>query len=302
LTAAALAGAAVAADATMVFASPAALVNMDKTSGDLTPRMRTALLKVRTLMSAGAPVPADLLRRVSTLVPNAELHTPYGMTEVLPVADITLAEIDEAGVGNGVCVGLPIAGVDIEISPVNTSGEATGPLTYAPGVVGEICIRAAHARDHYDKLWATSAAASQPPGWHRSGDIGHLDEAGRLWVEGRMVHTIITAGGVVTPVAIEHTAESVGGIAQAAAVGVGPTGTQQVVVVVVTDEPRRKASLLLDHRADEVRAAVGVGVDVVAVLAVPELPVDKRHNSKINRTRVATWAERVLAGGKVGLP
>ena len=300
LTATALAGAAVAANATMVFASPAALVNVDKTSEDLTPRMRAALSQVRTLMSAGAPVPAALLRRVSELVPHAQLHTPYGMTEVLPVADISLAEIEAAGTGNGVCVGRPIAGVDIEISPVDPMGTAVGPLTSVPGVVGEICIRAAHARDHYDKLWATSAAASQPPGWHRSGDIGHLDDEGRLWVEGRMVHTIITATGVVTPVAIEHMAESVSGITQAAAVGVGPVGTQQVVVVVVTDEPVRKAGVVLGSIADNLRAVVSV--DVAAVLAVPALPVDKRHNSKINRTRVAAWAERVLAGGKVGLP
>jgi hypothetical protein len=49
-----------------------------------------------------------------------------------------------------------------------------------------------------------------------------------------------------------------------------------------------------------VRAAVQP--DIAAVLEVPALPVDRRHNSKINRTRVAAWAERVLSGGKVGRP
>lgn len=43
-----------------------------------------------------------------------------------------------------------------------------------------------------------------------------------------------------------------------------------------------------------------VDVDVAAVLLVPALPVDKRHNSKIDRTRVARWAEQVLAGGRFG--
>jgi acyl-coenzyme A synthetase/AMP-(fatty) acid ligase/pimeloyl-ACP methyl ester carboxylesterase len=300
LTAAALAGAAVAIDATMIFASPAALVNVDRTGEDLTPRMRSALLRVRILMSAGAPVPAELLRRVADLVPRAELHTPYGMTEVLPVADISLAEIEDAGIGNGVCVGYPIDSVAVSISPLDGFGAAVHELTTEPGVSGEICIQAPHARDHYDKLWATSAAASQPAGWHRSGDIGHLDEAGRLWVEGRMVHIITTAGGVVTPVGLEHAAESVDGISQAAAVGVGPADTQQVVLVVVTEEERRRAGAASRDLADAVRDLVGV--DVAAVLVVPALPVDKRHNSKINRTRVAAWAERVLAGGKVGLP
>jgi hypothetical protein len=52
--------------------------------------------------------------------------------------------------------------------------------------------------------------------------------------------------------------------------------------------------------ADAVRAAVSV--PVAAVLAVPGLPVDIRHNSKIDRARVAAWAERVLAGGRAGRP
>lgn len=298
LTAEALAGAAAAIGATMVFASPAALVNVDKTAVDLTPRLQSALLDVRLLMSAGSPVSSELLRRVSGLVPNAELHTPYGMTEVLPVSDISLAEIEQAGVGNGVCVGSPVTGVEVGVSPLDDFGNATGTLTTDPGISGEICVQAAHARDRYDKLWATTSAASHPVGWHRSGDIGHLDADGRLWVEGRMVHIIRTASGAVTPIAIEHAAESVAGVAQAAAVAVGPVGTQQIVVVVVTDEPGRAAGLAGLDLADAIRKVVVV--DVAAVLEVPSLPVDKRHNSKIDRTRVAAWAERVLAGGRVG--
>jgi len=38
------------------------------------------------------------------------------------------------------------------------------------------------------------------------------------------------------------------------------------------------------------------------VLVVPSVPVDKRHNSKIDRTRIAAWAEKVLAGGRMGRP
>ena len=55
---------------------------------------------------------------------------------------------------------------------------------------GEICVAAAHVKDHYDRLWATEQASSRDPGWHRTGDVGHLDAAGRLWVEGRLVHVI----------------------------------------------------------------------------------------------------------------
>jgi len=298
LSATALGDAVAAIGATLVFASPAALANIAATATELTPTHREALSRVRLLISAGAPVSPQVLRRAGELMPGAEPHTPYGMTEVLPVADITLAGIEEAGEGSGVCVGQPLEGVEVAIDSLDGLGRPRGGFDTHPGVVGEICIRAAHANDGYDRLWVTQQATAQPPGWHRSGDVGHLDAKGRLWVEGRLVHVIETAAGPVTPVAVEQAARSVSGVDLAAAVGVGPVGTKQVVVVVAQRPRPRRAGLAAPALADQVRAAVGV--DVAAVLVVPELPVDQRHNSKIDRTRVARWASRVLAGGRIG--
>lgn len=297
LEASALGDAVLAVDATLVFASPAALVNVVKTASSLTDEHRSAFEKVRLLLSAGAPVRPSLLRAANDLFPNAVARTPYGMTEVLPVADISLDEIETAAGGDGVCVGSVVSGVEVRISEVDPTGQAVGELTSEPGVMGEIIVRAAHARDGYDRLWHTQYKASQPPGWHRSGDVGHLDDDGHLWVGGRIGHVITTAGGPVTPVAIEQAVESLEQIEMAAAVGVGPVGTQQVVVVVeLLAGPRRPCLGSLELH-DQVRAVVAQ--DVVSVLVVAKLPVDRRHNSKIDRTRVASWAEDVLAGGRV---
>lgn len=298
LTATALAAAAEAVGATLVFASPAALSNVVATADELAPHDHAALAAVRLVMSAGAPVPVATLRAVAELMPNAELHTPYGMTEVLPVADISLEEIEAAGAGDGVCVGHAVPGVEVAVSGLDGQGMATGSLTTEAGTVGEVCIRAGHMRDGYDKLWATQQSASQPPGWHRSGDVGHLDADGRVWIGGRIGHVITTSSGPVTPVGIEHAVMALPEVDLAAAVGVGPSGTQHLVVAVVTGNPPFRPGLASRDLADRVRAAVDD--DVAAVLATPALPVDKRHNSKIDRTRVARWAERVLAGGRVG--
>jgi len=296
LRAVTLADAAEAIGATLVFASPAALANVIATAGDLTPRHRAALARVRLVLSAGAPVASTVLRAVAELMPNAALHTPYGMTEVLPVADITLAGIEAAGAGNGVCVGRPVAEATVAICPIDDCGNASGTLTTHAGVVGEVCIHAAHAKDGYDKLWVTQHR-SEHEQWHRSGDVGHLDADGRLWIEGRMIHVMTTASGPVTPVGIEQACESEAGISRAAAVGVGPAGTQQVVVVVVPAVPPQRPDLAPDALTQRVRAVAGV--EVAAVLVVPALPVDKRHNSKIDRTRVGKWASAVLAGGRM---
>ncbi len=306
LTAVALADAVAAVAATVVFASPAALRNVVATAGDLTEDHRRALGGVRLLMSAGAPVPAALLREVRALLPGAEAHTPYGMTEALPVADISLAGLDAAGSGEGVCVGPPVAGVTVAVSALDADGRSVAEPSTDPGTTGEVCVRAAHVKDRYDQLWATERESGRTPGWHRTGDVGHLDDSGRLWVEGRLVHVVTTADGPVTPVGVEQRVEAVPGVRAAAVVGVGPPETQQVVVVVVLDDPapsRRTLSrrvLAPPELAASVRSAAGV--PVAAVLVAGSLPVDIRHASKVDRTRVGRWAARVLAGGRVGAP
>jgi acyl-CoA synthetase (AMP-forming)/AMP-acid ligase II/pimeloyl-ACP methyl ester carboxylesterase len=296
LTAKALADAASAVGATLVFSSPAALVTVLATGNALDDAARTSLRRVRLLLSAGAPVPADLLRRVRALMPAASAHTPYGMTEALPVADVKLDEVEKAGAGNGVCVGRPVDGVELALSPLAADGTVADALTTTTDVTGEICVRAGHVKDHYDQLWVTERA-SVHEGWHRSGDVGHLDAEGRLWVEGRLSHVILTSSGFVTPVGLEQRVETVPEVRLAAAVGVGPPGVEQVVLVVETGPTARRAALAPLRLADDVRRVAGV--DVAAVLAVPALPVDIRHNSKIDRARVARWAAGVLAGGRI---
>jgi acyl-coenzyme A synthetase/AMP-(fatty) acid ligase/pimeloyl-ACP methyl ester carboxylesterase len=300
LTAAALADAAAAADATVVFASPAALRNVVATAGGLSQAQQAALDGVRLVMSAGAPVPARLLRQVGRVLPKAALHTPYGMTEALPVADISLPEIEEAGPGNGVCVGLPRPGVEVRLSPLDRLGRAEGALTGEPEVTGEICVAAAHVKLRYDRLWVTEQASSRNEGWHRTGDVGHLDQAGRLWVEGRLVHVVTAPEGPVTPVGIEQVIEALEEVAMAAVVGVGPIGTQQLVAVVVPAAAEQASGPLASPAVAAAVRAAAAPTPIAAVLVTPRLPTDIRHASKIDRVAVARWAGRLLTGQRPG--
>ncbi|PZE83369.1 hydrolase [Curtobacterium sp. MCBD17_032] len=305
LTARAVADAVAASDATVVFLSPAAIANVVATASALTDDDRRALGRVRLFLSAGAPVSAALLTAATELMPGASAHTPYGMTEGLLMTDVDLDGVTAAGVSSssGICVGRPAASVRVRIAPLDADGRATGALTEAPEVTGEIVVAAPHVRDHYDRLWRTDRASRlgvHDPRGHRTGDVGHLDAAGQLWVEGRMQHVITASSGVVTPVGPEQRTERVTGVGRAGVVGVGPAGTQQVVVVVETVPAVRRPALADRSLADAVRTAAGV--PVAAVLVVPELPTDIRHNSKVDRARLARWASTVLAGGRVTRP
>ena len=287
LTAQALDDACRATEATMVFASPAALANVLKTS---TTNL-SSLKQVRLVMSAGAPVPIETLRQMTRLCPQAEMHTPYGMTEVLPVADLSLEQREAVGEGAGVCVGKPVNNCHVKIVAVD------GGVTELPyGETGEVVVSAPWMSLGYNRLWLTQQKArfaSDGLTWHRTGDVGHLDSDGNLWIEGRVVHMIHTAQGSITPVPLETVCETISGVQRAAAVGIGEPGIQQIVMVLETDQKNENvASAALTA---QVRQALGQ-VDVVAVWETKKLPVDIRHNSKIDRTALGQRMQKVLSG------
>ncbi len=294
LTATALAAAVAAVDADAVFLSPAALRSVVATAGD----GATRFARVGVLLSAGAPVGRRLLERAAEVFPAAGIHTPYGMTECLLVADVDLAAIRVAD-SAGVPVGTPVEGVEVRLAPLDADGRATGTPTETAMVTGEVLIRAPHMLAGYDRLWRTDHAARMPGAlhWHRTGDVGRFDADGVLHIEGRLPHVVSTADGPVTPVAAEQRIETLGPVRRAAIVGVGPVGTQQVVAVVETGG---RAALAPASLAAEVRAVAGV--PVAAVLSVPAVPTDIRHNSKIDRSGLAGWAAGVLAGGRMTAP
>jgi acyl-coenzyme A synthetase/AMP-(fatty) acid ligase/pimeloyl-ACP methyl ester carboxylesterase len=282
LTAAALDDACRRVGATMVFASPAALANVVRTATtDI-----EHLGKVRLVMSAGAPVPIKTLQEVSRLCPLAELHTPYGMTEVLPVADVSLADLIRIGTGHGVCVGKPVTGCDVRIDPETS----------------ELLVSAPWMSAGYDSLWLTQHNArpvlssdGRAVTWHRTGDVGHIDIEGNVWIEGRLVHVIHTSRGPIAPVPLEIAVEALPNVVRVAAVGVGPAEIQQIVIVVETSNQTEGPAD--GELTRTVRVALAPLI-IASVWVTKKLPVDIRHNSKIDRTAVSKQMSQVLSGTK----
>ena len=93
---------------------------MQVPAGDLDDAARAVLGRIRLVLSAGAPVPPALMRQVTALVPHAEVHSPYGMTEGLLLTDIDADTVQELvhAQDAGVCVGTPIDTVDVAIAPL----------------------------------------------------------------------------------------------------------------------------------------------------------------------------------------
>jgi olefin beta-lactone synthetase len=326
LTATAVAEAARAGRATILFASPAALRNVVATADRLGPEDHAVLGRIDLVLSAGAPVQPQLMAQVAGLFPNAAFHSPYGMTEALLLADIDRETIVELGAGpsasgstpagataeDGVCVGRPVGPVRLAIAPLDDAGRASQTLLEGPdaaGLLGEVVISAPHQKAGYDRLWLTDALSRRDTvdglQWHRTQDVGHLDNAGRLWIEGRLQHVATIPDGPVAPGGPEARIDALDQVSRSAVVGVGPRGTQAVVAVVEAAEGHGarppRPGLAPTALARAVRAAAAP-VPVAAVLVTDRVPVDIRHNSKIDRTRLAGWADGVLAGGRIGTP
>jgi acyl-coenzyme A synthetase/AMP-(fatty) acid ligase len=110
-----------------------------------------------------------------------------------------------------------------------------------------------------------------------------------------MVHVIHSAHGPIAPVPLEIAAEALPNVVRAAAVGVGPTGVQQIVMVVETvNGTEGPADTELAHA---VRTALAP-LTIASVWTTKKLPVDIRHNSKIDRTAVSKQMSQILAGAK----
>ena len=310
LTARALAEAVAAGSCTMVFASPAAYTNVAATADELTDEQREACAGVEVALSAGAPVPLELMRKIKSVFPNASVHSPYGMTEGLLLADITaqgVAEAMEAASDHGVCVGRPIEGVRFAIAPILPDGSPSDELvelsssaaSEAVGVLGEFVVSADHIKSGYDRLWLTDVESKRDTAgghtWHRTNDIGHVDAQGRIWVEGRTQHIVTTPYGPVAPGGVEAVVDTVPGVSRSAVVGVGPQGNQALAIVLERTGDMKPGLAGLDI-TEQIRETVleKCDLDVSAVLVAKDFLTDIRHNSKINRERLREWAEAQL--------
>lgn len=272
--------------ATVMFGSPALLDTVSRGGG--------AMPTLRRVISAGAPVPRRVQRRtLAMLGDGAQVHTPYGATEALPVASIGSDEL-LALPEHGICVGRPVPGVDVALirvtdEPLTT---LTPDLLVAPGEVGEVVVRGPVVSPAYaDRPAATAAAKLSWDGRvaHRMGDLASRDEQGRLWFAGRKAHVVHTGDGPMYSVPCEEVFNLHPAVRRSALVGTGPTG-QQTPVLCVELESDATGSAALTQELLALGRADPRTRTITRVLFSPGLPVDIRHNSKIDRPQLAGWA------------
>lgn len=181
---------------------------------------------VRVCTSGASALSAELFEAFAREF-GCPLWEGYGMTEASPV--ITSSRLMEEPIRG--CVGLPLPGIEIELR--DPSG---GPIEEDDH--GEIYVRGENVfAGYYGVPEETSAALVE--GWLRTGDIGVVDEAGRLYLVDRSKDIVIVGGFNVYPAEIEALLETHESVVEAAVVGERGADDERLVAFVV---PSRKAS------------------------------------------------------------
>lgn len=293
---------------TQCFGSPALWNTVSKYCEQHDKRFTT----LRRVLSAGAPVPPHVIERVLGVTPDdAELYTPYGATESLPVASISGREVlnETAPMtkqGRGVCVGTPFSGIDwkviaIDDGPLETI-EQTRELPI--GEIGELMVRGDVVTRRYVTAEHANAAHKVADGqsfWHRMGDVGYLEETPngqRFWFCGRKSHRLQTASGPLFTIPCESIFNNHPKIYRSALVGVGDR-PEQIPVLIAEPWPEHwPEGVAHEQLMNELLAIAGrheLTRSIQNVLLHPKLPTDIRHNSKIFREQLVGWAAERLA-------
>ena len=290
--------------ATNLFGSPALLRRVGEYS-----RGRTVKLpSLRRVISAGAPVHSSVIESFSTfLADGVEIFTPYGATESLPVASIGSAEIlsetaARTAVGEGICVGRPVGEIEVGIIGITDDviEKWSDDLLLGSGEIGEIVVRGpAVTASYYNRPRDTALA--KIPGTngtfhHRMGDLGCFDGEGRLWFYGRKSQRVRLEGGDMFTIPCEAIFNNHDRVFRSALVGVTREGNTFPAICIElhpgTGAPEReriRAELLELARGNRLTDSIR------DILFHPAFPVDIRHNAKIDRGKLSSWAKKKLS-------
>lgn len=252
---------------------------------------------LRSLVVGGATLPPGMAEACLQVFPRAECRIVYGSTEAEPIAEVSMADfIAHAGQGHGHLLGHPATVAQVRIvdpaHPLETEADVDS-AGVAVGESGEILVAGPHVLQGYvDNPGADRESKIRRADglvWHRTGDSGYLDTEGRLWLEGRLKDVVTVAGQSRHTFEIEKTIDALPGVARSAVL----QGADGELVLVLAGAVPAAATLAPLLRAQ--------GFPVMGLYAVDSMPVDGRHNSKIDRAalRDALARGRLSALGEV---
>lgn len=286
-----------------LFASPVILENLARLGRDEGATARS----LHTVVGGGAPLYAHVIGPLRRMIAeDGDVHADYGATEALPATEMPGQEAMDGTYlltarGAGLCVGRPLDGITLKIVEITDGAiRSLERVKQLPtGEIGEIIVRGPHVSTSYadDTPSTLKNKISDADGvWHRLGDAGYLDREGRLWCCGRVGHRLALPDGPMFPLMCEPIFDAHPDVKRSGLVGV-PVGDSIVPVICIELHDGATRGPKVDMIADQLRKLAAANPTTRAIRTIlfrSRLPVDPRHNSKIERPALARWAAKRL--------
>jgi long-chain acyl-CoA synthetase len=185
---------------------------------------------LRTLSHGGSPIATEVVRRAHMAFPSAELIHAYGATELAPLATMLRNEHNLLDSDLARSCGQAVAGVDVRVF------DQTGNELPA-GDIGEVVVRGPNVMlGYWDKPDQTAEVLKQS--WYYTGDLGHMDDYGHLFLVDRAKDMIISGGENVYSTEVEEILYQHPGVLEAAVFGVPDARWGEAVYAMVVPRPQ----------------------------------------------------------------
>tara|TARA_Y100000590_G_scaffold470440_1_gene664970 strand:- start:64642 stop:66438 length:1797 start_codon:yes stop_codon:yes gene_type:complete len=252
---------------------------------------------IRRIITGGAPISRDDLVKTTKIAPNAEVLVLYGSTEVEPMAHIEAKDMiarkdnpDPEWEDEGVNVGkfddgLAVKYLKINKNPITVSSDMDWKdLEVEDGKPGEIIVSGEHVCQNYynneEAFFKSKIKDHNGIVWHRTGDIGRVDEQGDLWFMGRIHNAINRNGEYFFPVRAEVIMKKLPFVEYAAYLGMpDPELGEKTYAVYSVWENAHGDKESWEKEIKRVMDKNGVTVDKIVL--TDKIPLDARHQSKV---------------------
>ncbi len=243
--------------------------------------------------------------------PRGGFRLVYGATEGFPLCQAHASTIIETHPktesGMGFCLGEPVEGIMIRILSFEDYNEQFDPSIasevsgYGPGSIGEISAMGPAVyssligQDEIEFGGPKTTAHDSLDGtnWHRTGDLGYLDQHGRVWIVGRKAHRVRSKNGYTLHTKqIEEIFNHSLGIRTALVEG--PDNHWPVILVEKDNAPWNETKKRLKEEAKRACGLLGYDGELTFLQYGGVFPVDSGHEAKIEREKLSNWAKHRL--------
>lgn len=250
---------------------------------------------IKKIITGGVPVFPEIMENLKKIFPYAEIKVIYGSSEAEPISELCYNEVSEDDTekmknGEGLLAGKAVEDIKLAIIENNQkilSGDETKILTQ--GEKGEIIVSGEHVLktylngigDNEIKLKIDSDI------WHRTGDLGYVDDTGRLWLLGRAKAEILSGDKKIYPFSIETMLSFEKDIRRTAIVS--KKGKILLFIEIYYTDDKEEQSRISEKLEEKIEE---LGINADKVIFIDEISVDKRHNGKIDYGSLEKLSEK----------